>query len=132
MRSGFCLIFAGLCGCAGGSRGKLIRVDTPSESELKQNWKDYTVYYKPRLAFVYKIKYDRKINGMNRWIEIDTPEMMARSKIRYLTRVKQILGQNDEMFGYLVHRADDLPNVKIIDQNTVELFYHYVANEGGP
>ena len=57
---------------------------------------------------------------------------MDKSKIMDSTWVKKILGQNDEMFGYLVHRYADTANVKIIDQNTVELFYHYFRNEGGP
>lgn len=30
--------------------------------------------------------------------------------------VKEIIGNNDEMFGYLVHRYKDLVNVKIIDE----------------
>lgn len=126
------LLVAGLCGCAGGSRGRLIRIETPTEDELRQNWEEYTVYYRNRLALVYKFTNDQKIIFDQRWTEITTADMMGKSKIWDPTWVKKILGQNDEMFGYLVHRYADRTNVKIIDENTIELYYHYVRTEGGP
>ena len=128
----FALIMASLSGCAGGSRGKLVRITAPSESELRQSWQDYTVYYRSSIALVYKIKNDKKIIGDKRWVEVTSADMMDKSTIRDTTWVKKILGQNDEMFGYLVHRSADRANIKIIDENTVELFYHYVRTSGGP
>ena len=55
---------------------------------------------------------------------------MAKSEIKGSTWVKQIIGHNDEIFGYLVHLSTDLANVKIIDENTVQLYYHYVRTSG--
>ncbi|WP_297766490.1 hypothetical protein [uncultured Muriicola sp.] len=46
------------------------------------------------------------------------------------TWVKEIIGNNGEMLGYLVHRYEDLANVKIIDENTVQLYYHHVVTTG--
>lgn len=120
------LIIVGLLGCAGGQRGKLPRVTNPTENELKQDWKNYTVYFRRNIAFVYKLKDNRKIVLDKRWAEIKTDEMMAKSKIYASTWVRKISGQNDEMYGYLVHRSADNANVKIIDANTVQLYYHYV------
>jgi len=48
-------------GCASGPQGKLERVEDPTEDGLRQNWNEYTVYYLPNFALVYKIKDDRKI-----------------------------------------------------------------------
>ena len=128
----FALIIASLSGCAGGSRGKLVRITAPSESELRQSWQVYSVYYRHDLALIYKLTDDKTILRDERWVEVTSAEMMDKSTIRDTTWVKKILGQNDEMFGYLVHRYADRANIKIIDENTVELFYHYVQTSGGP
>ena len=46
--------------------------------------------------------------------------------------VNEIIGINGTMFGYLVRRNHDTANVKIVDTNTVQLYYHYVRDSGGP
>jgi len=124
------LVIFSLIGCAGGNRGILKRVQKPTENGLRQDWKDYTVYYRRNLAFVYKIKNDRKIILDNSWVKISSEDMMAKSKILDSTWVKEIIGNNDEIFGYLVHRSADLANVKIIDENSVRLYYIYVRTSG--
>ena len=125
-------IMLSLLGCAGGPQGKMPRVQSPTASELKQDWKKYTVYFRRNIAFVYKLKDDRKIILDERWQEVATDSMMQNSKITSSTWVKKIIGQNDEMYGYLVHRSADRANVAIIDGNTVQLYYHYVRTSGGP
>ena len=125
------LIVALVMGCTG-NRGSLKRVQKPSANELSQEWEKYTVYYRPHVAFVYQIKNDRKIMLGKRWVKVSSEDMMAKSKIFDLTWVKEIIGNGDEMFGYLVHRYHDMASVKVIDQKTVQLYYHYVVTEGGP
>jgi hypothetical protein len=61
------LVVFSLSGCAGGNRGKLNRVRQPTETELKQDWQNYTVYYRRNLALIYKMKNDRKIILDNSW-----------------------------------------------------------------
>ena len=126
------LVIFSLIGCAGGNRGKLKRVQQPTEAGLKQDWQNYTVYYRRNLAFIYKIKNDRKIILDNSWVEVSSGDMMAKSKILSSTWVKEILGQNDELYGYLVHRSADYTYVGILDENTVELKYTYHRTSGGP
>ena len=126
------LVIFSLIGCAGGNRGTLKRVQKPTEDGLRQDWKKYTVYYRRNLAFVYKIKDDRKIILDNSWVKVSSEDMMAKSKILDSTWVKEIMGNSDEMFGYLVHRSSDRANVSIIDENTVQLYYTYVRTSGGP
>lgn len=128
----FVLLMLSLLGCAGGPRGKMPRVESPSEGELRQDWKKYSVYFRPNTALIYKLKDDRKIILDARWEEITTDSMMEKSKITSPTWVKKILGQNDEMYGYLVHRSADQANVAIIDSSTIRLYYHYVRTSGGP
>ena len=124
------LVIFSLIGCAGGPRGKLKRVQQPTENGLHQDWKQYTVYYRRNLAFIYKIKNDRKIVLDNSWVEVSSEDMMAKSKILSSTWVKEILGQNDELYGYLVHRSADMTYVGILDENTIELKYTYRATSG--
>ena len=132
----FCLFIVlaifGLIGCAGGTRGRLKRVQQPTEAELKQNWQNYTVYHRHKLAFIYKIKNDQRIILDKQWVKISSEEMMAESKIFFSTWVRKILGQNDELYGYLVHRQQDQGYVGIVDENTVKLVYRYIRTSGGP
>ena len=121
----FCLI-----GCADGNRGKLKRVQKPLESELRQDWKEYAVYYRRNLALVYKIKDDRKIILGNSWMNVSSEGIMAGSQIMSSTWVKKIIGNNDQIFGYLVHRSSDHASLKIIDASSVQLYYHHVRTSG--
>jgi hypothetical protein len=126
----FILILLSMIACASGERGKLNRVESPTESELRKNWKEYVVYYRGT-GMVFKINDDNKIILDSRWVRVDTDEMMEKSKILQ-TWVREIRGQNDTMFGYLVQRDADIANVKIVDESTVQLFYQYVRTSGGP
>ncbi len=118
-------------GCAGGNYGKLRKTDQISENELRQNWRDYAVYYLAGSALVYKINNDRKIMLSSMWVAVTAEDMMAKSTIFDVTRVVAIFGQNDELYGYLVHDYDDMANVKIIDETTIRLYYHH-TRKGGP
>lgn len=126
------LVTVSLLGCAGSPQGRMPRVNSPTENELKQDWKNYTVYYRPHTALIYKLKDDRKIILDPSWVEVTTDEMMVKSKIVDSSWVKQIAGLNDAVYGYLVHRAADRTSVAIIDENTVRLYYHYIRTSGGP
>lgn len=128
----FVFIIVGVLGCAGGPRGELPLVQNPTKSELRNDWLDYEVFFRGNIAFVYKLKDEKKIILDDRWVKIATADRMAKSQIWDMTWVRKIIGQNDQMFGYLVQRTADNANVKIINENTVQLYYHYVRTSGGP
>jgi hypothetical protein len=130
----------GLTACAssggsgtGGTRGNLNRLKVNKEAELRQSWKDYTVYKRGRdrsfrpgfVAFVYKIKNDKKIILDSRWVEVTSDEMKAKAKIFSGTISAEILGHNQELYGYLIYRRDDVVSVRIVDEQTVQLNYRY-------
>ena len=136
------LIF-GITACAsntsstGGNRKNLKRVKINKEAELRKTWKDYTVYKRGRdatsfqkgfAAFVYKIKDDKKIILDDQWIEVTSDEMKAKAKILESTISAEILGHNQELYGYLVYRTADIVSVRIVDEQTVELNYRYNRN----
>jgi hypothetical protein len=138
------LIF-GITACASGTgetrksgtRGNLKRLKTNKEGELRQNWKNYTVHKRNRpsssfqkgfVAFVYKLKNDKKIILDSQWIEVTSDEMKAKGKIFDSTTSAEILGHNQELYGYLIYRSADNVSVRIVDEQTVQLNYRYNRN----
>ena len=119
-------------GCASGPRGKLKRVENPTEEGLRQNWNEYTVYFRRNLALIFKLKNDSNIVLDGSWIEVTSDNMMKNTRILSSTLVKEIIGENDKMFGYLVHRDRDNVYCGIVDENTVKISYYYVRTSGGP
>ena len=119
-------------GCASGPRGKLKRVQDPTEEGLRQNWNEYTVYYRRNIALIFKLKNDSKIVLDGSWLDVTSDNMMKNTRILRTTWVKEIIGENDKIFGYLVHRYHDNVYAGIVDENTVKLSYHYVRTSGGP
>ena len=139
------LLIFGITACASGrgetrgsgTRGNLKRLKTNKEGELRQSWKDYTVYKRGRdatsfqkgfVAFVYKLNNDKKIILDSQWIEVTSDEMKAKGKIFDGTTSAEILGHNQELYGYLVYRSADIVSVRIIDEQTVQLNYRYNRN----
>ena len=131
----------GITACAsgtGGTRGNLKRLKVNKEGELRQNWQDYIVYKRTRrssgsfqpgtVAFLYKLKDDKKIILDSQWIEVTSDEMKAKAKIFDGTTSAEILGHNQELYGYLVYRSADIVSVTIVDEQTVQLNYRYNRN----
>jgi len=124
----------GITACAGGNRANLKRIKYNKEPELRQNWKDYITYKRYRdsrswqrgvIAFVYKLKNDKKIILDNQWIAVTSEDMKTKAILFSATISAEIRGQNEDLYGYLVYRSDDRVFVKIIDEDTVKLSYHY-------
>ena len=124
------LVLFSFLGCASGPRGELKRVEKPTEAELRQNWDEYTIYYRRNLALIYKIKDDSRIELDGSWIEVTSEGMMEKAEIIDTAWVREILGQNNKKFGYLVHRYLDDAYAGIIDDNTVRLVYYYHKTTG--
>ena len=127
------LVVFSFLGCASGPRGELRRVKDPTEDGLRQKWNEYTVYYRGKLALIYKIKNDSKIELDGSWIEVTSDNMMKNTRILSSTWVNEIIGENEKMFGYLVYSEEDNVYVGIVDANTVKLSYYYAGSLGaGP
>ena len=101
--------------------------------ELRQNWNQYTVFTRGRVArsfqpgpaaILYKVKNDKKILLDNSWKEVKTGD----ARITEASITAEILGQNDEIYGYLVYRSADSASVTIIDAQTVKLNYTYIRD----
>ena len=128
----FLVVFVFFCflGCASGPRGKLNIVESPTEVSLRQNWNDYTVYYRRGLALIYKIKDDSIIELDSKWTQVTSDSMMDKSRIIDSTTVREIIGANDRKFGYLVQRYLDSAYAGIVDENTIKMSYYYRRTSG--
>ena len=124
------LVVFSFLGCASVPRGKLNRVENPTEAALRQNWDEFTVYYRRNLALIFKIKDDSKIELDGSWIEVTSDGMMKKTGIMDSTTVREILGANDRKFGYLVQRYLDSAYAGIVDENTIKMSYYYRRTSG--
>lgn len=124
------LVLFSFFGCSSVPRGKLNRVENPTEAALRQNWDEFTVYYRRNLALIFKIKDDSKIELDGSWIEVTSDGMMKKTGIMDSTTVREILGANDRKFGYLVQRYLDSAYAGIVDENTIKMSYYYRRTSG--
>jgi hypothetical protein len=60
-----------------------------------------------------------------RWIEVTSEDIKKESKLFSSITSAEIRGHNEDLYGYIIYRNRDLVSVKIIDEQTVKLSYHY-------
>jgi hypothetical protein len=125
----------GILACSSGNRANLKRIKYNKEWEMRQNWNNYMVYSRNRpsfqrgaTAFLYKLKDDKKILMDQSWVVVATQGEKDKIKIWDSVISAEILGHNEELYGYLIYRSADRASVKIIDEQTVKLSYHYNRN----
>jgi len=117
-------------GCAEWKYRSLESAELLTSSALRQNWNSYVVYYRPNTALMYKVKNDTRIELSDKWVEVAREDMVGDSTVFYLNDVRKILGQNGELYGYIVYSYNDNAFIKIIDAKTVKLIYVHQVQEG--
>jgi len=125
------LLFFNFIGCSEWKYRRLESAELITSTQLRQNWNDYNVYYRPNAAILYKIRNDRKIKLPRKWVEVARENMVTDNTVFYLTDVRKILGQEDGLYGYIVYSYRDSAFIKIIDANTVELIFNHQV-QGAP
>jgi hypothetical protein len=116
------------------------------QRELESNPSGYFIYYIPEHAVLFDPIDDanklvvgtpwiRSEDDKKAWVEIlrqntqDKETAMDRL-LRSTTGFLEIIGPEEQFFGYLVHDKMDMVTLKIIDQNTMRIYY-YPQREGG-
>jgi hypothetical protein len=118
-------------GCATGNFGKLQRVDTPTISQLRNSYGDYTVYYKQGAAVVFDIPDQKTITVPKDWVLVGNGTVASDIQIWHsLNPVSAILGTDGSLYGYVVYARRDIVSVVQIDERTLRLFYQ-PARRGG-
>ena len=123
------LVFSFLS-CAEWKYRSLESAELLTSTALRQNWDSYVVYYRPNTALMYKVKNDTLIDLSDLWVEVARDDMVGDSSVFYLNDVRKILGQNGELYGYIVYSYNDNAFIKIIDAKTVKLIYVHQVQEG--
>ena len=126
----FALLVFSFLGCAEWKYRSLESADQLTSTALRKNWNSYIVYYRPNTALLYKLKNDTRIELSGKWVEVAREDMVGDNTVFYLNDVRKILGQNDELYGYIVYSYNDNAFIKIIDANTVKLIYVHQIQEG--
>ena len=124
------LMLLNVLGCIEGKRGKLRRTTQTTKEALREQWAGFYVYYKSNTALLYQIKNDIKMVLPDDWGKVTSSEAMAECKIYKHTVLREVLGHNDELVGYLEFRIDDLASVVIVDEKTVRLYYEKFVIQG--
>jgi len=116
------------------------------QRELESNPSGYFIYYIPEHAALFDPIDDanklvvgtpwiRSEDDKKAWVEIlrqntQDKETAIDRLLRSTTGFLEIIGPEEQFFGYLVHDKMDMVTLKIIDQNTMRIYY-YPQREGG-
>ncbi len=145
------LICMVIIGCATGNYAK-IKTQTASESKVTQqhlidSWSDYTIWLRSTVV-VFDPKNDNReilvgsrwgtVNDQQTWDQIVNTNTTAQGTVSpmwadyHMTRFREIRSpDNQKLFGYIIHQQHDLVSARVVDENTVRLFYNR-ARFGGP
>ena len=143
------LIYAIIIGCSG-SYGNL---ETQSDSESKvtqkkliDNWSDYNIRYRSAVI-IFDPKNDGKkillggiwgtVKDQETWTAIIKENTTGEGDFSpvwadySMTEVREIWGPDKQLYGFIIHQQGDLVSVKLVDKNTLRLWYNR-ARIGGP
>ncbi|MFO7707863.1 MAG: hypothetical protein R6V84_06795 [Desulfobacterales bacterium] len=128
-------------GCSGPS-AKIRKVGSPTERELRADWKNYNTYClggghansQQGNAILFQLKGDKTIQKSGDWQEVKSDQMASScAGFLYLSSpVMELRGQNDDLFGYVIYDFKDGLSATIIDPKTLRLFYNVRPRGGGP
>ena len=116
------------------------------KQELETNWFRYTIYYIPEHAALFDpIDDGHKLVVSNRWTKFEgdkkawvgilqqntqTEETFFDRLLGSTTGFLEIIGPDEQFFGYLVHEKLDMVTLRIIDRNTMRIYYSPQREEG--
>ena len=144
------LVIFALTGCSGDyARIKTLPASESkvTQQELIDNWSDYTIWLRSTVVVFDPKNDDRKIvvgsnwgtvNDQATWEGIVKANTTADGNITpiwanySMTRVREIRSPDGQLlFGYIIHQQGDLVSARLVDENTMRLFYNR-ASFGGP
>ena len=117
------------------------------KQELETNWTRYTIYYITEHAALFDpiddgnklvvsypwIKSESEDNKII-WLEIlrqytQTKDTFLDKLLSTTTGFLEIIGPDEQSFGYLVFDKSDMVTLKVVDQSTMQIYY-YPQREG--
>jgi hypothetical protein len=117
-----------------------------TQQKLIDNWSAYDIWFKSAVI-VFEPKNDDKkilvsgtwgtVNDQETWNGIVKENTTSHGNISPLwasysmTRVREIWSPDNQLYGYIIHQQPDSVSAKVVDENTMRLYYHR-ARFGGP
>ncbi|MGD2036485.1 MAG: hypothetical protein PVH28_01310 [Desulfobacterales bacterium] len=143
------LLFPFIMGCSEtyGTLKKLSTADSKAtQQELIDNWSQYHIWLKSAVI-VFDPKNDNKkilvgsnwstVKDQETWTEIVKANTTSQGNISpvwanyAMTGIREIWGPDNQLYGYIIHQQPDLVSVKLVEVNTLRLWY-IRARFGGP
>jgi hypothetical protein len=136
-------------GCSG-TYGKF-KTQSQSDSKITQqelinNWSDYDIRFRSAVIVFDPKNDDRKIlvggnwgtvKDQETWTGIVKANTTSQGNVSpvwasySMTGVREIWGPDNQLYGFIIHQQRDLVSVKLVDENTLRLWYNR-ASFGGP
>jgi hypothetical protein len=143
------IAFVSIMGCSG-DYAKLknqSRADSKvTQQELIENWSDYDIWFRSAVIVFDPKDDDKKILVGSNWGTVKDQENwtgIVKSNTTShgnlspmwasysMTGVREIWSPDNQFYGYIIHQQGDLVSARVIDENTMRLFYNR-ARFGGP
>jgi hypothetical protein len=136
------IIFISTIGCSG-TYGKL-KTQSANDSKITQQklingWSDYDIWFKSAVIVFDPKNDDKKIlvdsqwgtvKDQETWTGIVKANTTSHGNISpiwasyAMTGVREIWSPNNHFYGYIIHQRPDLVSVKVVDENSMRLYYH--------
>ena len=147
------IAFVSIMGCSG-NYGKF-KAQSENDSkvaqqELIENWLDYNIWYRDTALVFAPKNDDRKIllggkrgwhwhtiKDQETWTEFVKANMTSGgffSPVRAdyaMTGVREIWGPDNQLYGFIICQQRDGVSVKLVDENTMRLWYHRDRSHSG-
>ncbi len=144
------LILIFLAGCAA-NYGRLKNQSKTDSKEtlekLNANWSNYTIWYQSA-AIVFDPKDDGKtlvvgtkwatVKDQKMWSEIVKTSTTSHGDVdpRWadysMTNIREIWSPDNQFYGYIMHQIPDGVSAKVVDANTMRIYYHRARYGAGP
>jgi hypothetical protein len=131
-----------------------------TRQELIDNWSDYHISFRTT-AIVFDPKNDNRrillggkkgwhwatIKDQETWMEFaktnitsdgdiipvrDNDPMNAAIDVGFMTGVREIWGPDNQLYGFIITQEMDTVSIKLVDDNTLRLWYLRYIRRGGP
>ena len=148
------IVFAFILGCSGNNAN--IKNLSESESKVTQqelidNWSDYYIRYRA-FAIVFDPKNDDRsillggkkgwwwsaIKDQESWTEFVKENTTSKGAISpvgadySMTGVREIWGPDSQLYGFIITQQMDMVSTRLVDENTLRLWYYRSYIGGGP
>ena len=117
-----------------------------TQQELIDNWSDYDIWFRSAVIIFDPKNDDKTLLLGGQWGTVRdqaTWSQMVKANTTNggdiwplwadyaMTRVREIWGPDNQLYGFIIHQQMDLVNVKLVEENRMRLWYHR-ASFGGP